>query len=623
MSEMQGLHPASVSAPDGGSSHHDESVLKIVIEYGIELLVAFVMGAFFPRLLGAWFAEHGEKEIPWQVHVFVGVAVFAILCSFTEFLQRRILARKLQGVTRQIQMLEAILGFSDSRDPFARLNEITKNLTPTDRAEQSLWSLCRDEMRDLVRITRGARTDGGMRADYSLQFRTATWLCRLATYRFWATSTDPITTFQSENANYYWALAITASRIRSNGVRIVGDIPAMARVFIGSLESFASAIDDFPLVFLEMVRRHVLWTKYKDGTASLKFLAVDIAGINSTLFLDAVQLRDDDKVTDFMLVDNLLVYGREGHFARSMVILKLRVAKTAVKSYEETFPRIYHQAVDAIKLLSMLDGSAAPARLRKTNAARLEQLCRLIQQKASIEDDYGRHEALFTVANRDGAAFFGAVNTAIARTNGLIIAVDVADQKTGNFWRAWMERPAYVAFRDSCEHAVRRGAHVYRVFVLDEPPSDNDRKEAIAFMDEWLKRRINIAFVLRPKIAAIPYFKDKELDARYALDFLLVDVPGLTEIFDRNVALTEGDNVEGRFRYMVTGSRALGFELFGDERFSVEQLEWEKNLIPTQSLYQKVVYFSHLWKSDTTEQVKIANDVAEPAEELFERVRRM
>ncbi|MBV8547784.1 MAG: hypothetical protein JO088_23830 [Acidobacteria bacterium] len=164
---------------------------------------------------------------------------------------------------------------------------------------------------------------------------------------------------------------------------------------------------------------------------------------------------------------------------------------------------------------------------------------------------------------------------------------------------------------------------MYRVFVLDEPPSDNDRKEAIAFMDEWLKRRINIAFVLRPKIAAIPYFKDKELDARYALDFLLVDVPGLTEIFDRNVALTEGDNVEGRFRYMVTGSRALGFELFGDERFSVEQLEWEKNLIPTQSLYQKVVYFSHLWKSDTTEQVKIANDVAEPAEELFERVRRM
>jgi hypothetical protein len=625
MMELHGLPaPDPASSADGASSHEDESVMKIVIEYGTELLVAFVMGTFFPRLLGPWFAAHGEKEIPWQVHVFVGVAVFGLLCSFTEFVQRRSLSRTLQRVARDIRTLEAILGFSDSRDPFERLAEITTHLAPQDKAEQSLWSLCRNEMRDLVRITRGARADEGMRADYSLQFRTATWLCRLATHRFWATSTDPITTFQSENANYYWALAITAAHIRDNGGRPASEIPAMARVFIGSLESFASAIDDFPLIFLEMVRRHVLWTKYKDGTASLKFLTVDThAAVDTTLFLDALQLRDDDKVTDFMLVDSLLVYGRAGHFARSMVTLKLRVTETAVRSYEKTFPRIYHQAVDAIRLLSMLDGAAAPARLRKTNAARLEQLCRLIQQKASIEDDYRRHDALFSLANRDGAAFFGAVNTAIARTGGLIIAVDVADQKTGNFWRAWMERPAYVAFRDSCELAVRRGARVFRVFVLDEPPTDKDQEEAVAFMDEWLKRKINIAFVLRAKIAEIPYFVDKELDARYALDFLLVDVPALTEIFDRKVALTEGDSTEGLFRSRLTDGQALGFELFGDERFSVEQLEWEKNLIPTQSLYQKVVYFSHLWKSPTTEKARVTNDSAEPAEQLFERVRRM
>ena len=105
-------------------------------------------------------------------------------------------------------------------------------------------------------------------------------------------------------------------------------------------------------------------------------------------------------------------------------------------------------------------------------------------------------------------------------------------------------------------------------------------------------------------------FKNQPYRVKYELDFLLGGIPDqLTNL----ESLAFESMADGDFKDQIADTHAFGFELFGDEPFVEEMLEWERNLIDSQGLRRKVQCFIKLWTEVATIKRSRVIDTADAA----------
>lgn len=367
-------------------------------------------------------------------------------------------------------------------------------------------------------------------------------------------------------------------------------------MFVGDLHSFAADLIDNPQMFFELYRKHVFWGKKRDpDLVPVRFFVNDaMSGSFRTYerLFDHVRPaidRHHARITDFMLVDNLLVYGRDGEYHEDKVTLRMSTEPEIVSCYDKTFPRIWSAALTLEELAEKVEKRNYPG-FDRGRREDFVNLCKIAESKLDIVTDYGR---MFPPEARMGRRFFEKVCQYISSAEGLVVAIDRADKKAGDFWEAWETSYEYSNFHEACKDAVRKGAQVYRLFILEKRISQNIRERVERFVRRNLEDGIRIGFTYSSSVVS------PDLELKYTYDFILVNMPLLT--FSEKEIVTSRDY---RARFDKTKDVTLGFELLGDQSFIAAGLSWQNNLIAKRLLIQKLDKFRKLWMSGEVRRVE-------------------
>ena len=468
---------------------------------------------------------------------------------------------------------------------------------------------------------RKLRHDGELITKYRKQIDLASVFCRLSKDRFWATSTDRISSFQMHNYYYYEALikGTTILQQRSQSTQREDDLPRFARVFIGELHSFAADLIDNPGVFFELYRMHVLWGKSKNPRlAPIRFfIDIDPNGLVSSdsVFAEYKTLLHQRKIEikDFMLVDDQLVYGREGEYSEESVTLHLSTEKEIIEVYEHVFPKIWHNTISIEELSNRVLGGGY-SRFSDREHQDFTNLCRIAESKLDIHSDYvvrnSRSEVMFPGDSRIGANFFDRVCYHIGNSQSLIVAVDRADRKVGDVLKAWLNSIEYKKFHNACASAVKRGAQVHRLYILEKLTKKAfNKSDARQFIELNANAGIQIGFV------PADLLPEKGLESEYMYDFILVNMPRGPFVGDDDFINSPQYNE----RFLKEKNDCLGFELLGNQSFIAAGLKWEDNLIAKDQLLVRLAKFRDLWTNSHVIKLKgfQTQDVDELMRELF------
>lgn len=555
---LSGFYFGDIWAPGfiGWAFNVPESALTKGKEWAVNLIFGLIFVIFESRIKRIWIEGSGEYE--------------AIVSAVHDFLRL---------------MYNSVSSFKDiDVAPIEqRFREFVKWFRPKDEVLQSFAQTAISESGRHFDILEAALVGDG-RASYADQIHIASILCSRGRNRFWATSTDPTMIFHRENALYYHALEKAADNYRDTAHHneTTSGPPALCRIFLCPKENFDYSLALYEMDFLEMYRRHVLWAEEIDKEPIL-FVPLD-GGPDA---LQKVMLDADgtkNMLEDFMVVDDLFVYGRKGAYQKHIAPIRLIKGKREIERYAELFERLYARAKSIFDILDTKISTANGDEQLKLRY--LKSLCAYIKNKAGNRQLY---EQRFKDAQH-GHSFFRKVCQLIENSQGGVIAVDMADTKVSRFYEAWRRHTAYMEFRAAGKKAVDARRHVIRLFILKNVPEANQEADIKEFLETFLTDGVHIAFLLECEAKKV--FPGEEERLRYELDFLLGGIPDeyLPDILEEC-----SEAKKRQFKIDAMRNNAFGFELFGDEPFVEEMLEWERNLIDFEGMWRKVECLAKMW----------------------------
>ncbi len=445
---------------------------------------------------------------------------------------------------------------------------------PKDAA-RCLAALHQDQLR-VACIFRNLLERHSADATYRDQIELAGVLSRLAADRFWATSADSVSQFHARN-HYY--LQILEDVGRSVAPTICDTVPSLARIFLGRRETFLSEVTgEGQSAVLALYEWHLRWLSgvpcgaVGDECEPLHFFLEN--GVSVGAYFEKHSVAGYP-VTDFMVVDDKFIYGRQGEPLKT-VKLAFDSTPETVHSYRAVFVDLWRESLPIGKMLDEL----LLLREKQDEILAFKEQCKKRQSKLHIARQYASLFSLNT--ERHGNGFVRKTCGIIGSSKGVCFAVDRADHKAGNIL-AWKSDPSYMMFMDASKEAAEHASMFQRLYVIDTKLKGNP-DEILDFVMESVTASIDVGFC---SASAIP----TATSAKYDTDFI--------------ITAFGTDN-------------AFGFEL-QDVVFKPEQLEWTKNLIAREWMRNYRNFFSKLWNDSET----VTIDKGSMRHEVREKLRKI
>lgn len=490
----------------------------------------------------------------WLFHLAIEIGP---LKSYNETLRKTCAAMNARWKTAEDERVSLNEVYADLNKWF-EIDKLPPNIrldVPTDTG-YCLAALHQDQLR-VACIFRNLLERHSADATYRDQIELAGVLSRLAADQFWATSADSVSQFHARN-HYY--LQILEDVGRSVAPTICDTVPSLARVFLGRRETFLSEVTgESQSAVLALYEWHLRWLSGVPSGAvgyecePLHFFLEN--GVSVGAYFEKHSVKEYP-VTDFMVVDDKFIYGRQGEPLKT-VKLAFDSTPETVRSYRAVFVDLWRESLPIDKMLDeLLLSSEKGDEIRE-----FKKQCEKRRSKLHIARQYG---PLFPLTVRHGHGFFNKTYEIIGRSRGTCFAVDRADHKVGSILDAWKNDASYLMFMDASKKAALNASIFQRLYVIDSPLK-GDAEEILDFVMESVTASIDVGFCYA---SAIP----TATSAKYDTDFIITD-------FDT-------DN-------------AFGFEL-QDVVFKPEQLEWTKNLIAREWMRNYHNFFSKLWNDSET-----------------------
>jgi hypothetical protein len=440
-----------------------------------------------------------------------------------------------------------------------------------------LAALHKDQLR-VALLFRSLLEQHSADARYRDQIELAGVLSTLAAERFWATSADSVSQFHSRNHYYLQVLDEVSKRISP---ALYGKVPSLARIFIGKRETFLSEVtSEGQSAVLALYEWHLRWLSevpcgaVGDECEPLHFFMENDASVGTYFEKHNVAVYP---VTDFMVVDDRFIYGRQGEPQQGRVKLAFDSAPETVRSYREVFADLWS---NSFTIGEMLDDLLL-LREKQDEILAFKEQCKKRQSKLHIAR---RFASLFSLnAERHGNGFVRKTCEIIGSSKGVCFAVDRADHKAGNILDAWKSDASYLMFMDASKKAAEHASMFQRLYVIDTKLKGNP-DDILDFVMESVTASIDVGFC---SASAIP----TATSAKYDTDFIITDFGT--------------DN-------------AFGFEL-QDVVFKPEQLEWTKNLIAREWMHNYHNFFWKLWNDSGT----VTIDKGSKRHEVREKLRKV
>lgn len=434
---------------------------------------------------------------------------------------------------------------------------------------------------------------------YRTQFKFAEFFSNLADDRFWATSTDRVSIFQKKNYGYYEAMFRLAQRlINKESIKYESiEFPRYCRIFIGNLNTYANdVINDYNYLF-ELYKLHLRWGgSVNDNLYPIRFY-IDENNKYEDLFkkyeLNTFIIRD------FMVIDNQMVYGREGLYADKDINLELSLDKDIINKYEKLYVELWRNSISLGDLIRKIfdDGYWIKDNKIKNNFLRITTN---IESKLELIEDY---KNLFIENRTEGEEFFNKVCEEISLSKNTIMAIDRANKKTDNIWRAWQNNDEYKAFYNSCNIAALNGVKVMRLFIIESELNKETKSEAIEFVKETIYAGWELRFIDSANIATI--------ELEYLSDFLITGIK-----LEHLGNSSEEDSIRWQIQQQM--NKWFGFELIGDQHFIKAGLTLNDNLIAKRLLFDRAKRFYNLWNNNMT--IKLKNNSTDEINEFVETI---
>jgi hypothetical protein len=438
-----------------------------------------------------------------------------------------------------------------------------ENLSPLPGLEGKYRYLCLLQRRHLCDIEKFSELIeyGSADATYEQQLELATALAGSAAERLWTTCCDKLSDFHGRN--YYYLKSLKPVGLKFSGRADETPTPA-GRIFVATASQFADEIKkNYPKV-VELYGWHVGWLRRVPGIGKdfpVKFLCANQDEYEK--LFEKYQILPEQFIEDFMVVDNSFVYGRRTPLAGDLVRLGLIEDPDVVRRYAELYKELWRLAYGRGGWIQAMR-RADPAQERT-----LDDLAALLsthESRVGCETDFGH---VVPETQRKGQAFFDWFLGQIQGARGKCIAIDQAHLKTGALIKSWRERREYKEFLDASKAAASGGADFRRLFIIQgkvQEPEEDIR----AFISDSVSSRVQVGFLRSSELSR--KLDVGEVKQRYGSDFIVVS-PAV-----------------GAF----DSSTAIGFEL-EEAGFVVDNLSWDRNLIPRSKILERIDYFEKLW----------------------------
>lgn len=494
-----------------------------------------------------------------------------------------------------------LLGFEINNQD--EIEKFLVDLYSNNNFDNQFKNLVRKEVIEIFSAYLNIKSDTGHCDDYRTQFVFAEYFCQMAKERFWATSTDRISDFQKQNYGYYKKMeGISRLEDMSKPLTINGtQIPRIGRIFIGDLNSFAAdIINDYKYLF-ELYKMHLLLNK---NNKDKEFFPVGFF-LNDMKQYDEYfkNLNENERfIRDFMIVDNSLVYGREEDYSEKNLHLKLKTDYESIKLYESLFTYVWENSIPLAELVGKVFETGSWDTDEKKRDIFLN-IVENIESKLEVIEDYS--DMFVESGEMEGEKFFMKLSESIGKADNTIIAIDRANKKTNNFWKAWLQNEEYKSFYDSCIKAAKRNTKVQRLFVIENELSEHQKPEAKDFIKNAIESGLEIRFIDGSLI--------DPLELLYLSDFIITGIS--TDILSN----IEEESAPFRRRINREKKEWIGFELLGEQYFIKSALSSTDNLVAKSLIIERAKKFNKLWNNENTIKLKMTTDQAinEFIDEIF------
>ncbi len=547
-----------------------ESMVVVIVTAG----VTYVLLSINWENRQFWLKALATFTISWLVKMLSGMAISSSEKAYVleqerdsvdaESEEHRIRAKGLEDNLRRES--DIIAGFNQY---FGRINLPELKSQSDNIYLQQIRKEHLDAAETLVNLVEKGRSY----STYRRQLELAAVIAGTATKYFWATSLDPLSDFQRRN--YYYLKTLTTMRERLPAVAD-GALPPVARIFVGRIEDFLEGIrnESEAVRVLDLYEWHIQWNKSSSADTAIRFFCYKNARtkVEYRELFRLSEIKNEDIIEDFMIVDESLVYGRRAIHDEDEVELALIRDRTVVAAYEKLYPALWDDSLTMQKLLTRMEDLERPATDAKLEAFRKQ--CEKRESKAALERDY---EKDFAERQREGVEFFERVCVLIEKSQGFCFALDAADRKGINLIKTWSDEP-YRRFKEASKKAATNGARFQRLFVIQEPLNCQP-EEARAFIEDFVNSaNMTIGFIFASECNL------ESLTYKFDTDFIVTNVMDPTF---KNF----GD--------------AFGFEL-QDKEFDINSLSWKEHLIAKRRMGEHYAVFNKLWENNPAT-VKVAN----------------
>jgi hypothetical protein len=508
----------------------------------------------------------GNVGIPIACEILLGLFLFyrsdyigmrTQLSSFRRIAHQRDLdateiQQKHEQVTGQITLIKDYLDIKD-------VGELS-TLLPTVQ-DASIQSLRREGLRATVTLSKLLQ-EGKVTATYEDQLTFAEVFANQTQSYFRATCLDKPSEFEGRNFYYLDDLDKLPGRLRPVSGSSVSSLPVIGRIFIGEARDLAGDFESESIRILDLYERHLRWGRALGMDSAIRFLTIPH---NQYLaFFHRADVDPAHIIEDFMVVDDRFVYGRRQGFQGQRVELGYLDDSNAVTRYNALYGSLWRAARTIEQVLQSLKAEHPGL---ETALEVFREHCEKRGSKLDIMRDY-EHD--FGEYERSGTPFFDRVCQRIAAGSGYCFAVDRADKKEGSLWKIWQESP-YREFREASKQAAITAAVFQRLFILQNWPKQEERTLVEGLIRDFACSNLHIGFLLVSKAGL------EELTEKFDTDFIVVGV---------DAGCTHPEN-------------GFGFEL-QQEKFSVDQLQWIRNLIAKSQLERHTRIFNSLWNKPET-----------------------
>lgn len=491
--------------------------------------------------------------------------------------------------------LLAILFYRKHNDAFHYLIKIWRR-KKIKKSEKEILEKIRAEYNNLLRDISKIPNEQ-IKSTYTNQIKIASIFSSLAKEKFYATSYDLPSHFYNKNKDYLICM--------DNSMRtVIGEnkefsIPNKARVFICSLDEFIEDIYSQPESLIFLIKWHLEWhkkTEVQESSSPIKFLLYRNEEEKNKMDDYLKDIGNDNIISDFMIVDDNLIYGRieKNVITNNQVSLKAIIndkksesIQKIINGYNNAFKTIYQVAIEPEQIYKLLNfeindykanmelidkdltvDSSKPFasqiyKFSPEDIARRKNLLKIeIQSKLKdyndTQDRVNHYEKIFG-ENDNGINFTNTWVKLMKDGRYECIALDTADLRKGKsrFMDKWEEEPLYKRFLDASSESVKNNsANFKRIFILESKLEESLKNRFLIFLSEIVNHsNLNIGFILLETLIEKKVINDK--DILLNSDFILL-------------------NIENR---LSKPKNVYGFKITKNDVFDEKSLGFANNLI--------------------------------------------